>query len=139
MKNKTAFLPESLNFQALWFLFRPFVKDYRLPLPLWFPSAVSPTKRETSSPRHLQVGKEFLCLGRWARGRGLCCKHRFHCSLGGLSQGLCSSFLCLLAWKKESKLHHGDPLQGKLCDLMNLWKRFHFSHLRMVLRHLSCA
>ena len=65
VKHKTAFLPKSLNFQALWFLFKPFVKDYRLPLPLWFPSAGSPTKRETSSPSHLKQGRNACA---WAHG-----------------------------------------------------------------------
>lgn len=139
MKNKTAFLPKSLNFQALWFLFRPLVKDYRILLPLWFQSAVNPTERETSSLAVWNPG--MIPVPGWM-GRedaASAANTNLPCSLDGLSQGLCNSFLHLLAWKKERRVHHGDPLQGKLCDLMNLWKRFHFSRLQMVLGCLSCA
>lgn len=69
-KNKATLLPKPLNFQALWFPCRPFVKDCRLTLPLLFQSAGRPTKRETSSPSQLKLGKEFRCLGLWAGGPG---------------------------------------------------------------------
>ena len=109
MKNKAAFLPKPLNFQ--WFPFRLTVKDCRLPLPLLFQSAVSPRKRETSSPRQLRLGKEFLCLGLWAGGTGTSAGNGALPFQPGWPQpGPLQPFLCLLAWKKESHILHGDPL-----------------------------
>lgn len=97
---------QALEFPGLWFPFRPSIKDWRLPLLLLFQSVVSPTKRETSSSCQLRLGKERLGLGLgpWAAGMGpqleVVC---FHFSLGGPSQGLCSSFLCYWPGKMKAR------------------------------------
>lgn len=140
MKNKAAILPKPLNFQPLWFPFRPFVKDCSLPLPLLLQSVVSPTKRETSGPCQQRLGKKFLYLGLWAGGTGASARNPTLPLQPGWSQPApLQPRLPLRACKKESELHYGDPLRGKLCDLMNLWKMFHFSHLQRVLWCLSYA